>query len=101
MHARQRGVVNQIRSKDNRVWIGFRIKSGRQRTFDFTQRDRVNLDPLLTHQAQDVNIGAGLLGKTHHVKLMQGRDLLANDLRVVDPYRATKLGGQAQQIFGI
>lgn len=45
MHARQRGVVNQIRSKDNRVWIGFRIKSGRQRTFDFTQRDRVNLDP--------------------------------------------------------
>ena len=48
-----------------------------------------------------MNIGAGLLGKTHHVKLMQGGDLLANDLRVVDPHRTAKLGRQAQQVVGV
>ena len=48
-----------------------------------------------------MDIGAGLLGKTHHVKLMQGGDLLADDLRVVDPHRTAKLGGQAQQVVGV
>ena len=48
-----------------------------------------------------MNIGAGLLGKTHHVELMQGGDLLADDLRVIDPHRTAKLGRQAQQVVGV
>ena len=98
MHARQRGVVYQVSGKDDRVAVGFRIKPGRQCTFDLTQRYGVNLHALLAHQAQNMNIGAGLLRKTHYVELAQLSNLAADNLRVVDPNRAAELGGQTQQI---
>ena len=101
VHARQRGVVYQVSGEDDRVAVGFRIKPGRQRTFDFTQRYGVNLHALLAHQAQNMNIGAGLLRKTHHVKLMQRGDFLANNLRIVDPHRTAEFGRQAQQVIGV
>ena len=99
--ARQRRVVDHIGGKDDRVAVSSRIVSGRQRAFDFAKRDGVDLHALLTHQAQNMDIGAGLLGKTHHVKLMQGGDLLADNLRVVDPHRTAKFGRQAQQVVGV
>ena len=101
MHARKRRVVDHVGGKDNCVTVGFRIKPGRQRALNFAKRNGVNLYPQLAHQAQNMNIRAGFLGKTHHVELMQRGDLLANDLRVVDPHRAAEFGRQAQQVIGV
>ena len=37
MYARKRRIIDHIGSEDDRIWIGFRIKPGHQRTLDFTQ----------------------------------------------------------------
>ncbi|MNC12275.1 hypothetical protein D3C75_599940 [compost metagenome] len=97
----QRRAVDQIGGKDNRIAVDIWIVSGGQRALDFTQRHGIDLHALLAHQAQNVDVGAGFLGKTHHVELMQGRNFLADNLCVVHPYRAAKLSRQAQQIVGI
>ena len=47
-----------------------------------------------------MDIGAGLLGKTHHVELAELSYLAADNLRVIDPHRAAKFGGQAKQVLG-
>ncbi|MNP63669.1 hypothetical protein D3C76_1590950 [compost metagenome] len=96
MHARKRRAINHIGGKDNRVTVSLRVIPCRQRAFDFPQRNGIHFDALLAHQAQNMNIRTCLLRKAHHVKLMQSRNFFTHDLRVVNPDRATKLGGQAQ-----
>ena len=76
-----------------------RIVPGRQRALNLAQRHRIHLHALLAHQAQNVDIGAGLLRKTHHVELAQLGNLAADNLRVVNPNRAAEFGGQTQQVF--
>ena len=88
--AGQRGGVNDISREDDIIRMVLRIISRRQRALNFTQRNGIHLYALLTHQAQNMNIRAGLLRKAHHIKLLQGRDLTANNLRVIDPYRAAE-----------
>jgi len=101
MHSGQGGAVDQVGGKDDGVAVDLWIVARRQRALDFTQRYGVNLDALLAHQAQNMDVGAGFLGKTHHVELMQGGNFVADNLRVINPDRATKLRRQAQQIVGV
>ena len=96
---RQRRVVDQVSGKDDIVRMLMRIVPRRQRALDLAQRHRIDLHALLAHQAQNVDIGAGLLRKTHHVELAQLGNLAADNLRVVNPNRAAELGGQTQQVF--
>ncbi len=97
MHPGQRRLVNHIGGKDD--FIILRHKTCCQRTFNLTQRDGIHLHALLTHQTQNMNIRAGLLGKTHHIKLTQFGYLRADNLRIVNPYRTTEFGGQTQQVI--
>ncbi len=67
-NARQRGVIQQVSGKND--LIAARLKTGSQRPFNFTQRNGIDLDARFTHQTQNMNIGAGFLGKTHGIKLL-------------------------------
>ena len=77
-----------------------RVITRRQRTFNLPEGDGIHLDALFTHQAQNMDIGAGLLGKAHHVELAELGYLAADNLRVVDPHRAAKFARQAEQVPG-
>ncbi len=97
MHPGQCRLVNHIGGKDDLIIS--RHETCRQRTFNLTKRDGIHLHALLAHQAQYMNIRAGLLGETHHIKLAQFGYLRADNLRIVNPYWTAEFGGQTQQVI--
>ncbi len=100
MHTGHRRGIDQIGGKDDLIRTVLRLIACRQRTFDLAQRYRIHLDALLTHQTQNMNVGARLLGETHHVKLSQLGNTAADNLGVVGPDRAAKFSHQAVQVGG-
>ncbi len=68
---------------------------------DLAQRHRVDLHALFAHQAQDVQVGAGLLRVADDVEAAQLGDALADDGGVVDPQRGAVLGGELGELARI
>ena len=54
MHPGERRAIDHIGGKDNLIFS--RLKTRRQRAFNFAQRDGIDLHALLAHQAQNMNI---------------------------------------------
>ena len=77
-----------------------RLVTGGQGAFDLAQRHRVHLHTVRAHQAQDVGVGVGLLGKAHHIKPTQGSDLAQDGGGVVHPQRGAMGAGQCGQRGG-
>ncbi|MNE59749.1 hypothetical protein D3C80_1548670 [compost metagenome] len=95
-HTFQRRLIQHVSGKHNLTVFAAGNKTRHQRSFNFAQRHGIDLHALLTHQAQDMNIGTGFLRKTDHIKLTQLRNARFDDLRVIRPHRAAKLLRQSQ-----
>jgi hypothetical protein len=72
----------------------------RQRAQDFAARDRIHLHALLAHELEDVDVGAGLLGKAHGVESLELGNALADGGGVIHPQRRAVLVGQVPELCG-
>jgi hypothetical protein len=67
-HGGQRGFVHHVGGEDD---LGVRAPGGiarGQRALDLAARDRIDLDALLAHQLEDVDVGAGFLREADGVE---------------------------------
>ena len=95
----QCGVVQQVRREDDLVTARFVASS--QGAQDLAARHRVDLDASFAQQLQDVDVGAGLLCKAHHVETLQRRRAGADGGGVIDPKRRAVFGSQGLQAGGV
>lgn len=83
----QGGVVNQVGREHHAGRLARGLEAGGQAALDLAQRHRVHHHALGAHQAQDVQVGAGLLRVADDVEAAQLGDALADDGGIVDPQR--------------
>ena len=98
-HGSQGGFVHHISGEDDVRRLATGHIACCHGTQDFTARDRVHFHALLTHELEDVDVGAGLLCKADGVKSLELGDALADDSSVIDPQRGAELVGQVPQLF--
>ncbi len=93
-HGFQGGAVQQVCGEDDLGFILAARIAGGQGAQQFALGDSVDLHALFAHQAQDVQVGAGLLGEADDVEALQTLDLTADGGGVVDPQRGAELRGE-------
>ncbi len=96
-HRGQGGVVEQVGGEDDArgaLVIHFSGEAGGQRAQDLAARNGIDHHALLTHQAQQVDVGVGFLGKADGVKGTQLGNAGADGGRVVNPQRGAVLAGE-------
>ncbi|MNT23316.1 hypothetical protein D3C72_1587330 [compost metagenome] len=100
-HRGERGVVDQIRGEDNAFGFAARLEACGQAAFDLAQRHGIDDHAFRAHEAQDVQVGARLLGVADRVEAAQLRDAVADDGGVVHPQRRAVLGGELGELARI
>ncbi|MNE93208.1 hypothetical protein D3C80_1910300 [compost metagenome] len=86
----QGGGVEQVGGVDDVGFVFAARVAGGQRALQLALGYRIDFHALLAHQAQDVQVGAGLLREADGVEALQAGDLCADDFGVVDPQRGAE-----------
>ncbi|MCY1528822.1 hypothetical protein D9M68_639410 [compost metagenome] len=98
--ARQGGAVEQVAGQHHARRFALGRVAGQQRALDLAEGHRVHLHALLAHQAQDAQVGAGLLGEADHVEALELGDALADHRGVVAPERGAVFTGEVGEGSG-